>query len=66
MPIIEVSLLDGRDPDTIRRLQAALHDATVQVLGVPADTVKVIVRPVPPHLWCSGGETVTERRQRGT
>ncbi|MEV0362149.1 4-oxalocrotonate tautomerase family protein [Nocardia fusca] len=64
MPIIDVSLVAGRDPDTIRRLQAALHDATVQSLGVPADTVRVIVRPVHPDLWSSGNETITERRQR--
>ncbi|MFI5436474.1 4-oxalocrotonate tautomerase family protein [Rhodococcus baikonurensis] len=66
MPIIDVSLIEGRDPDTIRRLQDALHDAAVRTLGVPEDTVKVIIRPIPPELWCSGGETIAERRQRET
>lgn len=62
MPIIEATLVAGRDPDAVRAFLGRLHDAAVDVLGAPADSVRVVLREVPPAHWMIGGATVAERR----
>ncbi|GAA0523569.1 MULTISPECIES: tautomerase family protein [Streptomyces] len=62
MPIIEVSVLTGRDKDRIRSLIRALHETTVRVLGAPPESVRVLIREIPPEHWGSGGSTMAEKR----
>ncbi len=44
MPIIEVNLFEGRTVEKKRELIAALTDAAVRTLDVPAQNVRVILR----------------------
>ncbi len=62
MPVVDVSMLAGREPEVVRGLIARLHDAVVEALDVPPEIVKVLVREVPPEHWGSGGVTIAERR----
>ncbi len=62
MPLVEITLVEGRPPARIRSLISELHQAVVHTLDVPPDTVRVIVREVPPTHWAAGGITITERR----
>ncbi|WP_190816696.1 tautomerase family protein [Saccharopolyspora pogona] len=64
MPIIDVSLLTGRSDAELRGMIAAVHDAIVGSLGVQSETVRILVREVPPDRWAAGGETIEERRSR--
>lgn len=61
MPLVEVSLAEGRTPDQIRRLLRDVHSAVVQALGSPDSDVRVIVREVPKTHWSAGGRTLVER-----
>ena len=62
MPLVEITLVEGRTPTRIRSLISELHQAVVRALDTPPDTVRVIVREVPPAHWAAGGVTITERR----
>ncbi|MER7282624.1 4-oxalocrotonate tautomerase family protein [Dactylosporangium sp. NPDC000244] len=62
MPIIDVSLLRGRSDAQLRQLIQALHDAVVDTLAVPPESVRILVREVDPRMWGSGGTTIAERR----
>jgi len=64
MPIIDVSLVAGRTEAELRGLITAVHDAVVTSLGVPGESVRVLVRELPPTHWAASDETIAERRSR--
>lgn len=64
MPIIQVSLVEGRDRAKLKKLIAALTDATVNTLEAPPESIKVVINEIPDELWGSAGETIADRRAR--
>lgn len=62
MPLIEVTLTEGRDPARLRELMRSVHAAVETSLDAPAQSIRVIVREVPPALWSAGGTTLAEQR----
>lgn len=62
MPLIEVSLVEGRSEAKIQNLINALTRATVEALDVPVDSVRVLVRELPATHWAAGGRTIADRR----
>ncbi|NNG21178.1 4-oxalocrotonate tautomerase family protein [Naumannella sp. ID2617S] len=66
MPLIEVTLAEGRSPEKLRRLITALTDAVVDTEVGPRESVRVILREVPPTHFAAGGETLAERAERRT
>lgn len=61
MPLIEVTLAEGRTPEQIRTLLGEVHSAVERSLEVPAPSIRVIIREVPPEHWLSGGLTLAEK-----
>ncbi len=61
MPLVEVTLATGRPPEQVRTLLNALHSALEETLGAPPQSIRVIVREVPPEHWSSGGVTLAEK-----
>ncbi len=61
MPLVEVTLAEGRAPAQIRSLMHELHLAVVRATGAPPASVRVIVREVPPTHWAAGDVTLAER-----
>jgi 4-oxalocrotonate tautomerase len=57
MPIVEITLLEGRDDDAKTRLCAQVTEAIVSAIGAPPDSVRVILREVPPLHYAVGGVT---------
>lgn len=57
MPIIQVQVLEGRSDEKIKELIAGITEATVRILEVNPEQVRVIVQPVPPKFWGTGGIT---------
>ncbi|MFA5123496.1 2-hydroxymuconate tautomerase [Zavarzinia sp.] len=47
MPIIDVTLIEGRDNKQKRALIEALTDAAEKSIGVPRQAIRVIIREVP-------------------
>ncbi|CAM5234805.1 4-oxalocrotonate tautomerase [Streptomyces spiroverticillatus] len=62
MPLIRVTLLEGRSPQEVAALGAALTAAAHETLGTPAEAVRVIVEETPPDRWFVGGRSMAERR----
>lgn len=62
MPLVEVTLVQGRSAEQLRALVHELHAAVVRAVGAPAENVRVVVREVPATHWASGDVTIAERR----
>jgi 4-oxalocrotonate tautomerase len=60
MPIISVQLLRGRSPELKRRLMRELADAAINSLGVPEQSVRVILTEIEPEHWGIGTKTKAE------
>ena len=61
MPIINVTLIEGRAPEKLRDFITALTDAAVQSLDAPKESVRVILNEVPATNFAAGDVTVAER-----
>lgn len=60
MPIIDVTLLEGRPTTVKAELIRELTDAAEKVLGVPRDSIRVLLRELPPEHWGVGGRPKSE------
>jgi len=57
MPIVEITLIEGRTPEAKRRLAVKVTDAIVEAIDAPRDSVRIILREVPPLHFAVGGKT---------
>lgn len=64
MPLIEVSIAQGRTPDQLRSLISALHKAAEESIGAVPENTTVIVREVPTNLWSKADQTIAERNAK--
>jgi 4-oxalocrotonate tautomerase len=55
MPIIEVTLLEGRSQATKQRLIDALTNAAVDAVGASRDSVRVMIWEIPPQNFAVAG-----------
>lgn len=60
MPIISVKLLDGRTTDQKRTLIKELAEAAVRALGVPEQSVRVILTEIDAEHWGIGTKSKAE------
>lgn len=61
MPLIEVTLAEGRSPEKLRTLISKLTEAVVETGVAKKEAVRVILREVPKSHWAAGDETLAER-----
>jgi 4-oxalocrotonate tautomerase len=66
MPLIEVTMVEGRTLEQVRALITGLTDAAVAAVEAPRETVRVVVREVPATHWAAGDVTIAERREKET
>ncbi|HYN66341.1 MAG TPA: tautomerase family protein [Ornithinibacter sp.] len=62
MPLIEVTMVEGRTPQQVRALISALTSATAETVDAPVESIRVVVREVPTTHWGAGDVTIAERR----
>jgi len=62
MPLVEISMIEGRTPQQVRSLHEAMTAAVEATLGVPRESVWVVIRELPASNWAEGGITIAERR----
>ena len=60
MPLIEVTLAQGRSPEQIRAMMHGVHEAVLQTVDTRSEHVRVIVREVPRTHWATGDLTLRE------
>ena len=61
MPLIDVSIAEGRSPEQLRALVAALHRAAEEAVGAVPENTTVIIREVPTTHWSRADRTIAER-----
>lgn len=62
MPLIEVTLVEGRTPQQLRNLITGLTDAAVEAVDAPRESVRVVVREVPKTHFAAGDVTIAEKQ----
>jgi len=62
MPLVEITLAQGRTPEQLRALLHEVHAAVVRAVSAPDESVRVVIREVPPTHWSAGDVTLAERR----
>jgi 4-oxalocrotonate tautomerase len=60
MPLIEVTLAEGRNPDQIRAMMHEVHEAVLRTVDTRPEYIRVIVREVPRTHWATGDLTLHE------
>lgn len=61
MPLIEVTLTEGRSYERLRNLISELTAAAEHTLDVPKANVRVVIRELPKTHWAAGDVTIAER-----
>jgi len=62
MPSIRVEMFEGRTVDQKRALVRELTEATMRALGVPAESVDIMLFDIPRHDWATAGTLWSERK----
>jgi 4-oxalocrotonate tautomerase len=55
MPLIQVTLIEGRSMETKTALIRGLTDAAVEATSAPRESIRVILQEVPAAHWGVGG-----------
>ena len=55
MPLVEISMLTGRDAGTKEEMIREVTDAVVRTSGAPPEAVTVIIREIPRTDWARAG-----------
>lgn len=62
MPLITVTLTEGRTPEQLRTLITGLTEATVEAIDAPKGNIRVVIHEVPDTHWAAGDVTIRERK----
>lgn len=62
VPIVQVTLTQGRTPETIRSLISGITQAFVDSGTAPKEAVRVMVTEIPTDHFAAGDITITERK----
>ena len=65
MPLIEVTIAEGRSADQIRSMMHQVHTAVLRTIDTRPEFIRVIVREVPRTHWATGDRTLSEMDQPG-
>ena len=60
MPIINISILEGRSEEKITDLIRNVTVTVSETLDAPEENIRVIVTEVPKTRWAVGGKTMKE------
>ena len=60
MPLVEVTLAQGRSDDQVRAMIHEVHEAVLRTVNTRSELIRVIVREVPRSHWATGDLTLSE------
>ena len=63
MPLVEVTIAEGRSADQIRSMMHEVHTAVLRTVDTRPEHIRVIVREVPRAHWATGDVTLREMDQ---
>ena len=62
MPVVEVTLVEGRAPEQLRAMIGAITTAVAETVAAPRESIRVFIREVPTTHFAAGDVTIAERR----
>ncbi|HWD03290.1 MAG TPA: 4-oxalocrotonate tautomerase family protein [Amycolatopsis sp.] len=65
MPLIQVTLVEGRSPDQLRALGDGLTTAAERALGAKRETIRVVLTECQAEHWFIGGYSMAHLRSTG-
>lgn len=66
MPVIQINLMQGRTNEQKKRLAEKVTDAVIEALGVPRETVRILIHEMGPYDFAVGGVPMAERNSAPT
>jgi 4-oxalocrotonate tautomerase len=60
MPLAQISMLEGRSDEQKRAVIEKVTAALVEAVGVPVESVRVLITEVPKTQWGIGGKTAKD------
>jgi 4-oxalocrotonate tautomerase len=60
MPIVQITLIEGRDDAVVKECMKDIARVLHQRLGAPLETIRVVVQTVPAMHWAVGDRTRDE------
>ena len=60
MPLVQISILEGRPVEKVKKLIGEVTDTVAETLEVPKERVRVIVSEVPKTHWGIAGTPASE------
>lgn len=60
MPIIHISIIEGRDASAVKACLKAIARSVHETLDVPLESIRVYANEVPPTHWAIGERTKDE------
>lgn len=61
MPLIQVTMIEGRTAEQKRQLLEALTRAVSETIGAPLDSIRAWITDVPPEQFMSAGALASDR-----
>lgn len=55
MPVVEITMIEGRTDEDKMRLHAKVADAIHEAIDAPKESIRIILREVPPVHFSVGG-----------
>ncbi|HEX7932417.1 MAG TPA: 2-hydroxymuconate tautomerase [Paraburkholderia sp.] len=60
MPIVHISLVEGRSDEVVKACVKAVARTVHETLGAPLESIRVYATQTPPAHWAIGGRTKDE------
>jgi 4-oxalocrotonate tautomerase len=64
VPLVEVTLVEGRPPHQLRALIGEVTRAVARTADAPPESIRVILREVPATHWAAGDVTIQEKQDQ--
>jgi 4-oxalocrotonate tautomerase len=64
MPLVEVTIAQGRSAGQIRAMMHEVHEAVLRTVDTQPEHIRVIVREVPRTHWATGDLTIAEMKEQ--
>lgn len=64
MPLVNVHMAEGRDPEAKKALMGAITDAMHEHIGAPRESVRVWINEFPNTNFMAGGELLADKQER--
>lgn len=64
MPLVRIDMMEGRSPERIEAMMAAVAEAIAESLPAPIESVRIVVNEMAPHQFSVGGVPFPEVQRR--